>query len=71
MLKLLVPKFRPDSATHLKDIAIAENQVPAKLKPIVNMFLMSLWSVSGRLAMYYATNVPFRSVAKGAFGAKE
>ena len=33
MLKILVPKFRPDLSTRLKDIA--EKQVPAKLKPIV------------------------------------
>ena len=33
MLKPLVPKFRPDPSARLKDIA--EKQVPAKLKPIV------------------------------------
>ena len=32
MLKPLVPKFRPDLFTRLKDIA--EKQVPVKLKPI-------------------------------------
>ena len=32
-LKRLVPKFRPDLSTRLKDIA--EKQVPMKLKPIV------------------------------------
>ena len=35
MLKPLVPKFRPDLSARLKDIA--ENQVPAKLKPIVGI----------------------------------
>ena len=34
MLKLLVPRFRPDLSARLKDIA--EKQVPAKLKPIVD-----------------------------------
>ena len=33
MLKLLVPKFRPDLSARLKHIA--EKQVPVKLKPIV------------------------------------
>ena len=33
MLKPLVAKFRPDLSVHLKDIA--ENQVLAKPKPIV------------------------------------
>ena len=36
MLKPLVPKFRADLSDRLKDIA--ENQVPAKLKPIVGTF---------------------------------
>ena len=34
MLKHLVPKFRSDLSVHFKDIA--EKQVPAKLKTIVN-----------------------------------
>ena len=34
MLKPLVAKFRSDLSVHLRDIA--EKQVPAKLKPIVN-----------------------------------
>ena len=34
MLKSLVPKFRPDLSARLKDIA--EKQVPAKPKPIVD-----------------------------------
>ena len=35
MLKPLMPKFRPDPSARLKDIA--EKQVPAKLKPTVNV----------------------------------
>ena len=35
MLKPLVPKFRQGLSARLKDIA--EKQVPAKLKPIVNI----------------------------------
>ena len=34
MLKPLVPKFCPDIFVRLRDVA--EKQVPAKLKPIVN-----------------------------------
>ena len=36
MLKLLVPKFRPDLYVRLKDIA--EKQVPEKLKPVVVIY---------------------------------
>ena len=36
MLKLLVPKFRPDLFARLRDRA--EKQMPAKLKPIVGAY---------------------------------
>ena len=38
MLKPLVPKFRPDLLARLKDMA--EKQVPAKLKPIVDFTII-------------------------------
>ena len=38
MLKPPVPKSRPDPFTRLKDIT--EKQVPAKLKPIVDEWLL-------------------------------
>ena len=43
MLRPLVPKFRPDLSVRLKDIT--ENQVPAKLKPMVSSGGVAVLSV--------------------------
>ena len=43
MLKPIMPKFRPDLYARLRDMA--DKQVPAKLKPIVNRCEYWMWGV--------------------------